>query len=255
MPAYYQHNRRALRAAAGTGGHNPSGAMIRAVFELEPAGRAGTLALRASDGIAPVDGMTHGRVISERGGRAVLEFPRANWGASVPLLVSALVAGEGMEMQAFTRCRLVDLRLPEGFLPGPRYGAALVARHRRAVAIGVIVKPALGLSPAGVSEVARAAIAGGATLIKDDEILGDPTWCPLEERVQAVAEALQPGVVYCANVTGPSATLLTRARRAVELGATGVMINAFAQGLDSVLTLRQADLGVPIFAHRAGSGP
>jgi ribulose 1,5-bisphosphate carboxylase large subunit-like protein len=44
-----------------------------------------------------------------------------------------------------------------------------------------------------------------------------------------------------------------RARRAVELGAGAVMVNAFAQGLDSVRALREADLGVPIFAHRVGA--
>src|SRR5439155_16003227 len=33
------------------------------------------------------------------------------------------------------------------------------------------------------------------------------------------------------------------------------MVNAFTQGLDSVLALRAAGLGVPIFAHRVGSGP
>jgi len=77
----------------------------------------------------------------------------------------------------------------------------------------------------------------------------------VEDRVRAVAGVLEPGVVYCANVTGPTATLLDRARRAVELGATGVMVNAFTQGLDAVLALRAAAPGVPLFAHRAGSGP
>jgi ribulose 1,5-bisphosphate carboxylase large subunit-like protein len=33
------------------------------------------------------------------------------------------------------------------------------------------------------------------------------------------------------------------------------MVNAFTQGLDSVLALREAELGVPVFAHRVGSGP
>jgi ribulose 1,5-bisphosphate carboxylase large subunit-like protein len=32
-----------------------------------------------------------------------------------------------------------------------------------------------------------------------------------------------------------------------------VMVNAFAQGLDSVRALREAELGVPIFAHRVGA--
>jgi ribulose 1,5-bisphosphate carboxylase large subunit-like protein len=95
--------------------------------------------------------------------------------------------------------------------------------------------------------------AGGAALIKDDELLGDPVWCPLEQRVRAVSESLPDGVRYAANVTGPVEALLQRARRAVELGAGAVMVNAFAQGLDSVRALRAAELGVPIFAHRVGA--
>ena len=44
-----------------------------------------------------------------------------------------------------------------------------------------------------------------------------------------------------------------RAERAVELGARAVMLNVFAQGLASLQLLRQADLGVPLFAHRVGA--
>ena len=235
--------------------------MIRARFEIEPAGCAHVLAVRASIGMEGgpegVGGTAvGGTVVSEDAGQAVLEFPSANWGANVPLLVSTLVAGEGMETRAFSRCRLVGLDLPAGLLPGPAFGIdALGLAVAGRVAVGVIVKPSLGLGPHEVAEVARAAIAGGADFIKDDEILGDPDWCPLDERVAAVAKVLGPNTIYCPNITGPSTTLVDRARRVVALGATGVMINAFAQGLDSVLALRQADLGVPILAHRAGSAP
>ncbi len=225
--------------------------MIRATFEVAPPGSAGTLARRLSTGLLDGPDDVRGRVVDETGDRVVLEFPATNWGDNVPLLVSSLVAGEVTEMRAFTRCRLVDLELPDGLLPGPVHGARPDAPPQ----VGLIVKPQLGLRPAEFAAVARLGVDGGADLIKDDEILGDPPWCPLEDRVRAVAGVLRPGVVYCPNVTGPSATLLDRAARAVELGATGLMVNAFAQGLDSVLALRRAGLGVPILGHRAGSGP
>ncbi|MCA1692542.1 MAG: hypothetical protein LC733_10210, partial [Actinobacteria bacterium] len=223
--------------------------MIRATFELEPPGSAEALAIEESSGIEGGPDFVRGRVVSDTGGRAVIEFPDANWGANVPLLVSSLVAGEASETAAFSRCRLVDLELPTGLLPGPAFGAAPGVR------VGVIVKPSLGLSPTEVAAVVEQATGAGAWLIKDDELLGDPDWCPLEDRVRVVAHVLPPDTVYCANVTGPSASLIERARRAVSLGATGVMVNAVAQGLDSVLALRQAELGVPILVHRAGSGP
>lgn len=222
---------------------------IRATFELEPPGSAEELARMESTGMEGGPEFVRGQVIWEADGHAVIEFPATNWGPNVPLLVSAVVAGEASEAAAFTRCRLVGLDLPEGFLPGPAFGAA------PAVAVGVIVKPSLGLSPAEVAAVVAEATSAGASFVKDDELMGDPVWCPLEKRVREVAAVLPPGTVYCANVTGPMATLLDRARRAGEAGATGVMVNAVAQGLDSVLALRQAELGVPILVHRAGSGP
>jgi ribulose-bisphosphate carboxylase large chain len=118
------------------------------------------------------------------------------------------------------------------------------------VLVGAIVKPSLGLTPAQVADVASQLAAGGADLVKDDELLGNPESCPLEERVRAVAAV---GVRYAANVTGPVDSLLARAERAVVLGAGALMVNAFAQGLDSLRALRAAELGVPIFAHRVGA--
>ena len=223
--------------------------MIRASYELEPHGSAEILAVEASVGMAGGPEFARGRVVSEAGGRAVIDFPEANWGPNLPMLLSGVVVGEGSENRVFTRCRLVGLELPAGWLPGPAFAAG------PGVAVGAIVKPSLGLAPAEVAAVVAAAASGGAALVKDDELLGDPAWCPLSERIKAVAAVCPPSVVYCANVTGPSATLVPRARRAVELGATGVMVNAFTQGLDAVLALRQADLGVPVLAHRVGSGP
>ena len=78
-----------------------------------------------------------GRVVDVSGGRCVLEFPEDNWGRNVAMVVSALVAGEGVETRSFTRWRLVSLSLPDGFLPGPALGAEGVGITRPAV--GVIV--------------------------------------------------------------------------------------------------------------------
>ena len=221
--------------------------MIRVTYEIEPPGAAETLALIESVGRA--DGPEHvrGRVVAQEGDRAVIEFPETNWGADVTLLVSSLLAGEWADSTAFSRCRLVGVEWPPGLLPGPACDAP------DEVLVGAIVKPSLGLSPAEVASTAAQLAAGGADLVKDDELLGDPDWCRLEERVRAVAAAVPTAVRYAANVSGPVDSLLERARRAVELGAGALMLNAFAQGLDALRALREAELGVPIFAHRVGA--
>ena len=221
--------------------------MIRAIYEVEPAEAAETLALIESVGRA--DGPEHvrGRVVARDDGRAVLEFPEANSGGDVTLLVSSLLAGEWADSSAFKRCRLLEVEWPPGLFRGPAFEAPDY------VLVGAIVKPSLGLSPAEVASVAAQLAAGGADLVKDDELLGDPAWCPLEERVRAVTAAIPSACRYAANVTGPVDSLVRRAARAVELGAGAVMVNAFAQGLDSVRALRDTELGVPVFAHRVGA--
>jgi 3-oxoisoapionate-4-phosphate transcarboxylase/hydrolase len=216
--------------------------LIRATYELDPPEAAETLALIESVGRA--DGPEHvrGRVVEVDGDRALLEFPAAT--NDVAMLVSSVLAGEWADSTAFGRCRLVAIEWPADFLPGPAFDAP------DRVLVGAIVKPSLGLSPAEVAETAARLSAAGADLVKDDELLGDPEWCRLEERVRAVVAV---GVDYAANVTGPIESLLTRAARVVELGAAALMINAFAQGLDALRALREAELGVPIFAHRVGA--
>jgi ribulose 1,5-bisphosphate carboxylase large subunit-like protein len=221
--------------------------VFRAIYELDPPEAAETLALIESVGRADGPAHVRGKVVTHADGRAVLEFPKENWGGDVTLLVSSLLAGEWADSAAFARCRLVGLELPVGLLPGPAFAAP------DEVLVGAIVKPSLGLSPGEFAAVAAALAAGGADLIKDDELLGDPAWCPLEERVRAVAAVVPDGVRYAANVTGPVESLLQRAGRIVELGAGAIMVNAFAQGLDSLRALREAELGVPIFAHRVGA--
>ncbi|TML12491.1 MAG: hypothetical protein E6G33_13530 [Actinobacteria bacterium] len=220
---------------------------MRVTYELDPPEAAQALALIESVGRADGPGHARGRVVSQKDARVVLDFPDANWDGDVTLLVSSLLAGEWADSAAFSRCRLVEAEWPVGLLPGPAFAAP------DEVLVGAIVKPSLGLSPSEVAETAASLAAGGADLVKDDELLGDIRSCPLEERVRAVAAAIPPHVRYAANVTGPADSLLGRAARAVGLGAGALMVNAFAQGLDSVRALRAADLGVPIFAHRVGA--
>jgi ribulose-bisphosphate carboxylase large chain len=181
--------------------------------------------------------------------------------------MASVLVGEGCETARFTRCRLVGMEWPDELIAalggGPRFGlegvrAWLGSGAETRPLLGGIVKPSLGLGPAEVAATAAALARGGCDLIKDDELLADPDWCPLAERVPAVAAALagigRP-VLYAANISGPVDTLLDRAAGAVDAGATAIMINAFATGIDAVRAVAAARLGVPVLAHRVGAGP
>lgn len=242
-----------------------------ATFELEPPGSARALAVEESTGTEAIPAemfeRVGGEVVSEAEGRAVIAWPWRNWGANIPQLMASVLVGEGCETARFTRCRLVALEWPDELVAalggGPRFGLEGVrdwlgpGAETRPL-LGGIVKPSLGLGPVEVAATAGALARGGCDLIKDDELLADPHWCPLGERVPAVAAALAEvgrPVLYAANISGPIDTLLARAAAAVEAGATAIMVNAFATGIDAVRAVAAAGLGVPVLAHRVGAGP
>ncbi|MGH8975627.1 MAG: RuBisCO large subunit C-terminal-like domain-containing protein [Acidimicrobiia bacterium] len=245
------------------------GGDLTATFELEPHGSARALAVEESTGteaVAPaLAELVGGRVVSEADGRAVIAWPWTNWGANLPQLMASVLVGEGVETARFTRCRLVALEWPEALVRalggGPRLGIdgvrALLGAGDRPL-LGGIVKPSLGMAPAEVAHTAASLARGGCDLVKDDELMADPEWCPLAERVSLVARSLAAvgrPCLYAANVSGPVDTLLERAAAAVAAGAGAVMVNAFATGIDAVRALAAAGLGVPVFAHRVGAGP
>ena len=219
--------------------------MIRATYELAPPEAVEALATVTSTGL-PEDPAGTRAAIEWQDGLATLSYPADNWGTDVTLLVSALLAGEWAELAALERCRLVGVEWPDGAFPGPAFDPP------GRVLVGAIIKPSLGLKPHEAAQTAGELAQGGADLIKDDELIGDQEWSPLEERVRAVVAAIPESVVYAANVTGSADGLLHRAERVVELGAGAIMVNAFAQGLDSLRWLRSIELGVPLFAHRVG---
>jgi 2,3-diketo-5-methylthiopentyl-1-phosphate enolase len=99
-------------------------------------------------------------------------------------------------------------------------------------------------------------------IIKDDELLGNPSFSAVLDRVRAYTRAAEQvyqetghRAVYCANVTDRPERIADNARRAQELGAGLVMVNAVAAGLGSLHALAEdPGLTIPILAHYAGVG-
>jgi ribulose 1,5-bisphosphate carboxylase large subunit-like protein len=219
---------------------------VRAVFEVRPPAWAETLAVLQSVSLPDGPERVRARVVSVDGSRVELELPALDGERDAEQLLAACVAGEWADRADMESCRLLEVVWPDG-LPGPAF------RAEPGVAVGAILKPALGLTPAGAATVAAELAGGGATFLKDDELMAAPDYSPLVERVRHICAALPGGVRYAPNVSGPPETLLARAEAAVAAGAGALMVNGFLQGLGSVRALRDAELGVPLFVHRVGS--
>src|SRR5690348_11125241 len=188
---------------------------MRAVYEIRPPAWGETLAILQSVSLPDGPERMRGRVVDVSGERVTVDFPALDGETSAEQLLAACAAGEWADRGDFESCRLVDVEWPKE-LPGPAFPA------QPGVSIGAIVKPALGLAPAEAAAVAAELAAGGALLVKDDELQRSSP-----ERVRAIQSAIPEHVLYAANVTGVDADAI------VEAGARALMINAFLAGLGS----------------------
>jgi ribulose 1,5-bisphosphate carboxylase large subunit-like protein len=206
---------------------------VRAVFDIRPPEWAETLAVLQSVSLADVRSDARARVVDADGTRVTIDFPALDGVTSAEQLLAGCIAGEWADRGDVESVRLLRVDWPDGF-SGPRHGAV------EGVAVGAIIKPALGLSDEEAGRVAGELVARtGATLVKDDELQQSSPG-----RVRAVHDAIPGDVLYAANVTGVDADAV------VAAGARALMINAFVAGLGSISRLRE--YGLPVFVHRVG---
>ncbi|HEY2542539.1 MAG TPA: RuBisCO large subunit C-terminal-like domain-containing protein [Gaiellaceae bacterium] len=206
---------------------------MRATYEIDPPAWGETLAVLQSVSLSDGPAAVRARVVDVAGARVTIDFPALDGECAAEQLLAACIAGEWADRGDVASCRLVEVDWPQG-LPGPAFPAA------PGVSIGAIVKPALGLTPEEAASVAAELAAGGAVLVKDDELQRSSP-----ERVRAINAAVPDDVLYAANVSGTDADAI------VDAGARALMVNAFLVGLGSITRLRA--YGLPIFVHRVGS--
>jgi 2,3-diketo-5-methylthiopentyl-1-phosphate enolase len=189
-------------------------------------------------------------------------FPTVNFGPQYPMLFTTLL---GNDPSTSLPVRLVDVELPAAFrdaFGGPRQGIEgwrrLTGVRDRPLLLNMI-KPCTGYPPEIGADFLEAVARGGCDLIKDDELLADPSFNRVavrasvyRRRLDRVADETGHRAWYVANVTGRVRSLVETARTVIGAGAGAVMVNALAVGPDAVQELAEADLGAPILAHTAG---
>ncbi|GAA3623150.1 ribulose-bisphosphate carboxylase large subunit family protein [Nonomuraea rosea] len=197
------------------------------------------------------------RVIDIEGGRVTVEFPGTNFGESDGIAhIMAVLLGGQVDIDHIEGCRLVDVDFGDeaGRFSGPRYGIEGIRQLTGAIdrpLIGGIVKPKLGLSPRELADVCREMADGGVDFIKEDEVLGDPPWCPLADRVPAVVTALDGmPTIYAPCVTGDALDAVRRATLAYELGASAIHVNVWS-GFGTFRAIRE-QVELPLFFQKSG---
>ena len=191
-------------------------------------------------------------------------YPAHNVGGQIPLLLATVYG----ECASTGQVKLIDLQLPRAFtdeFKGPRFGVAglrqLVGAHARPLLIAMM-KPALGLTPKESAEVFHQLALGGVDAVKDDELLVSHPWSQLIDRVKAHAQAARAAyeqtghrTLHFANVTDRPDRLVDNARRAVDAGATGLMVDYLTVGMSALSMLADDPaLDVPVLGHLAFAG-
>lgn len=197
--------------------------------------------------------------ISERQFVARIAFPTANFTVQFAMLLTTTIGN----ISSAGKLKLLDLEFPEnwlGELKGPKFGVDgirdLLKVPKRPL-VNNMIKPCAGLSPEKTAELAYEVAVGGTDIIKDDELIADAVYSPVEIRVRKVMEALKKAdeekgekTLYAVNITDRVDKLKENAYKCLEAGANCLMVNYLTIGLDAVrLLTNDPSINVPILAH------
>lgn len=196
-------------------------------------------------------------------GTVKIAFPVANIEFSTDGISQILVQTMGgqMDIDIILECHLLDIKFPTSILThfkGPKIGLKQIREYcnipKNQVILGGITKPKIGLTPETHLELVKKLIDGGCNFIKEDEILSGASHCPLEKRVELVANYIRDTnskVFYCASIHSDGMELYRRVKIVHECGGNGVHVN-FHCGLGVYREIRNMDL--PILVHFQKSG-
>jgi len=191
-------------------------------------------------------------------------YPIHNFGFQLPLMLTTAYG----EVSAWGNLRLIDLHFPENYVrqfKGPKFGIAgvreLLNVPERPLVLS-ITKPPLGLTPDESAQQQYLSTLGGADLVKDDELLFSHPWSDFIERVKKHRQAAQrvfdqtgQPTLYFVNITDRPDRLVENAYRAIDAGASGLMVNYLTVGYSSLSMLADdPQINLPILAHLNFSG-
>jgi 2,3-diketo-5-methylthiopentyl-1-phosphate enolase len=193
-----------------------------------------------------------------------IAYPSHNLGAQIPLLLATVYG----ECASAGEIKLLDLHLPEAFVgafKGPKFGLdgirELVGAAGRPLLI-TMMKPAIGLTPKESAEVFYQAAIGGSDGVKDDELLVSQPWSHFLDRVReheraahAAFEETGHRTLYFVNITDRPDRLVQNAYRAIEAGASALMVDFVTVGTSALAMLADDPaIAVPIMGHLAFGG-
>lgn len=205
-----------------------------------------------------------GAAPGERYADVTIAYPDINFSRDIPALLVTVFGKISMDGKIkLNRLGFSD-HFVQGF-PGPKFGIAgirdILGVHDRPLLMSIF-KSVIGLNADELREQFLRQALGGVDLIKDDEILFENELTPIEKRVEVclkAAEAAQKEtgkkLLYAANLTGPTSSLKSQAKKAIGAGANALLFNVLSYGYDVLHELSSdPEINIPIAAHPALAG-
>lgn len=200
-------------------------------------------------------------------GYVKIAYPLVNFSIKedgISQLICMLMGGQ-MDIDIIDVCHLVDVQFPKKWLAefkGPKFGMADIKKRSRAInrpLLGGIVKPKTGITVPQIKELIRELLEGGVDFVKEDEILGNPSFCDFKERVEECSNMVNEfcqktgrEIFYTPCINGDYPYFLERAQYASDKGVRSVHLNVWA-GLGAYRALRDLDMkGTGIFFQKSG---
>jgi ribulose-bisphosphate carboxylase large chain len=186
-----------------------------------------------------------------------IAFPivNTNWKEDGITQLLVQVMGGQLDIDNIKYCRLLKLNFPEkvkSYFLGPKYGISGIRNflnvHDKPL-LGGIIKPKTGITPELLLNMVKELVEGGVNFIKEDEILSNPDFCTISERVPMIMDYIKSTgkkVVYAVCINADFPYVIDRVKQVYELGGNAVHIN-FWNGLGVYKAVRELDL--PIFVH------
>ncbi|MHA1684208.1 MAG: RuBisCO large subunit C-terminal-like domain-containing protein [Promethearchaeota archaeon] len=195
-----------------------------------------------------------------------IAFPVINMNQvrDVPMLLSTIVGNISMA----GKLKLIDVQFPKDYLKdfkGPKFGIEGLRKY-----LGVndrpllnnMIKPCTGHTAAVGADLAYRAAVGGVDCVKDDELIADPSFNTLEDRVTAYMDALDRAdeekgekTLYACNVTAKVDRIFDLADKVIGAGGNCIMVNYLTVGLSVMQKLAEdPSIKVPIMAHMDFAG-
>jgi len=192
-----------------------------------------------------------------------IAYPTINFTPDFPILITTLL---GNDASTSAQVKLIDIEFPKQFAEqfnGPNFGIegirALTGVDKRPLLLNMI-KPCTGLRPEEGAKIFYETALGGVDMIKDDELLGSPSYSVASDRVKAFKKAAEAAyeitgkkVKYLVNVTDSSSNIMNTIKNVIEVGAEAIMVNFAAVGYSTLHQIAKS-VSVPILAHCAGAG-